>query len=87
MNWDQIEGRWQELKGVLREKWGKLTDSDVETIGGEMDQLVGALRRRYGMDREKAEREVADWLKTAEPGTRPERDEASQPHGPEHRTR
>ena len=41
MNWDQIEGRWTELKGKLRSKWAKLTDDDLDMIAGKKDVLVG----------------------------------------------
>ena len=64
MNWDQIEGHWQDVKGTLREKWGKLTDSDIETIKGKKDQLIGVLKRHYGVERERAQHEIDEWLKT-----------------------
>jgi len=58
MNWNIVEGKWNELKGMLRERWGKLTDSDWESIAGKKDRLVGRLQQRYGYDKERAEREV-----------------------------
>ncbi len=61
MNTDIIKGHWNELKGALREKWGKLTDSDYEQIAGKKDKLVGLLQQRYGYDKERAEREVDDF--------------------------
>ena len=63
MNWDQVQGSWQELKGKVRSKWAKLTDDDVDKVGGAKDQLVGRIRERYGYAKEDAEREVDDWLK------------------------
>lgn len=62
MNWDDIEGRWNELKGRLRSKWAKLTDDDMEMIGGKKDMLVGRLQQRYGLQKDEAEREVDRWL-------------------------
>jgi uncharacterized protein YjbJ (UPF0337 family) len=62
MNWDEIEGRWNELKGRLRSKWAKLTDDDMQMIGGKKDMLVGRLQQRYGMQKDEAEREVDRWL-------------------------
>jgi uncharacterized protein YjbJ (UPF0337 family) len=47
MNWDQIEGEWKQFAGSARERWGKLTDSDWETIAGKRDQLVGRIQERY----------------------------------------
>ena len=58
MNWDQVEGKWKDLKGRFREKFGKLTDDDLETIAGKKDQLVGRLQQRYGYGKEEAEREA-----------------------------
>ena len=62
MNWDQLEGKWTELKGKVRSKWAKLTDDDLETIGGKKDMLLGRLQQRYGMKRDDAEREVDTWI-------------------------
>lgn len=61
MNWDQIEGKWKELKGDLRRKWGKLTDSDFEQIAGNKDRLSGRLQQHYGYTKDKAEREIEEW--------------------------
>ena len=47
MNWDQIAGNWKQFKGTVKEKWGKLTDDDLEVIEGKKDQLVGRLQERY----------------------------------------
>jgi uncharacterized protein YjbJ (UPF0337 family) len=63
MNWDQIEGRWKELKGKIREKFSKLTDDDLDTIGGKKDQLVGRLQQRYGYGKEQAEREADEAMR------------------------
>ena len=62
MNWETIEGRWQQVKGSLRSKWGKLTDDDVNLIAGKRDTLIGRLQERYGLARDKAERQVDEWI-------------------------
>lgn len=62
MNWDQIVGQWREAKGKLRAKWSKLTDDDLEAIGGRKDVLIGRLQQRYGHKKEDAEREVDRFL-------------------------
>ena len=62
MNWDQLQGKWKELKGKARSKWAKLTDDDLETISGKKDMLLGRLQQRYGMKRDDAEREVDAWI-------------------------
>jgi uncharacterized protein YjbJ (UPF0337 family) len=61
MNWDQIAGRWQQLRGKVREQWGRLTDDDFDVIAGKREQLVGLLQRRYGKTRDEIERQVEDF--------------------------
>lgn len=58
MNWDQITGNWNQFKGKVKEKWGKLTDDDLTTIGGKRDQLVGVLQQKYGYAKSQAEQEL-----------------------------
>jgi uncharacterized protein YjbJ (UPF0337 family) len=62
MNSDQLEGKWKEVKGEVREKWGKLTDDDMQIIGGRQDQLIGRVQQRYGIAREAATKEVDAFL-------------------------
>ena len=64
MNWDQIKGNWHQVKGLLRERWGHLTNDDVEQISGEQERLLGLLQARYGLVREEAERQVREFCKT-----------------------
>jgi uncharacterized protein YjbJ (UPF0337 family) len=61
MNWDQIAGKWMQFKGKAREQWAKLTDSDIDAIGGRKEVLLGKLRERYGYAKEAAEKEIALW--------------------------
>lgn len=61
MNWDQIEGRWKQLKGNMQQQWGQLTDDDLERIAGKRTELVGKLQARYGLAREEAEKQVEEW--------------------------
>jgi uncharacterized protein YjbJ (UPF0337 family) len=63
MNWDQIAGNWQQFKGKVKEKWGKLTDDDLKVIEGKRDQLSGVLQKKYGYAKEQAERELEDFSK------------------------
>jgi uncharacterized protein YjbJ (UPF0337 family) len=64
MNWDTIEGKWNQIKGGIRSKWAKLTDDDVELVGGKKDALIGRLQERYGYERDRAERDVDDWIRS-----------------------
>ena len=58
MNWDQVEANWKNVKGQLRQKWGKLTDDDLEQAKGRREQIVAAIQRRYGDKREAIEGQV-----------------------------
>lgn len=61
MNWDIIKGNWKQLTGKIREKWGDLTDDDLEKIDGKREHLVGKLQERYGYAKDRAEREIDDF--------------------------
>jgi uncharacterized protein YjbJ (UPF0337 family) len=69
MNWDAIEGRWTELKGSIKSKWGKLTDQDLVTLGGKKAIFLGKLQALYGLSQAQAEKEVDEWMKTQRPET------------------
>ena len=62
MNWDIIEGRWEQAKGSVKEQWGKLTDDDLMEMRGDRQQFVGKIQERYGIARDEAEREVDTWF-------------------------
>ncbi|MDO4249573.1 MAG: CsbD family protein [Neisseria sp.] len=62
MNKDIIEGKWEQLKGKAKEKWGELTNDDWDVVEGKRDQLVGRIQERYGRSKEDAEKEVDDWF-------------------------
>lgn len=61
MNKDILEGRWNELKGSVQKKWGKLTDDEIAQINGDFTRLVGQIQKSYGIEREEAERQLKDW--------------------------
>ena len=61
MNKDTIEGNWKQLKGKVKEQWGKLTDDDFDVIAGKRDQLLGRIQERHGISREEAEKQVSEW--------------------------
>jgi uncharacterized protein YjbJ (UPF0337 family) len=63
MNWDTISGQWKQFKGKAKEKWGKLTDDELDVVGGKRDQLIGKIQERYGMQKDQAEKEVDQWIK------------------------
>ena len=63
MNEDTLKGQWNQLKGRVREKWGMLTNDDLNVIQGQTEQLVGLIQQRYGMARDEAEKQVKAWIK------------------------
>jgi uncharacterized protein YjbJ (UPF0337 family) len=65
MNSDQFEGKWKQLKGQVKQRWGKLTDDDLTAMSGKKDELVGKLQERYGITREQATKEADEWAAAA----------------------
>lgn len=63
MNWDTITGQWKQVKGKAKEKWGKLTDDELDQIHGKKDQLVGKLQEKYGYAKDQAEREADEFCR------------------------
>ena len=61
MTWDEIKGSWRQQKGRLKEKWGELTDDDLDRIDGKREQLLGFLQNRYGRTKDAAEREIREF--------------------------
>ncbi len=66
MNEDILKGEWLEIKGRVKEKWGKLTDNDLGEIGGKGEKLLGRLRKKYGYIRDKTELEYKDSVELVE---------------------
>ena len=62
MNSDQVEGKWKQLKGSAKEKWGKLTDDDLNVIAGKQQQLEGKIQEKYGITKEEAAKQVREWM-------------------------
>ena len=62
MNWDQVEGKWKQLKGKAQEQWGELTNDELDQAAGNREQLEGLIQERYGKGKEEARKEVDDWL-------------------------
>ena len=60
---DILLGKWHELRGQVRQKWGKLTDDDLTQMSGKTEELAGILRQRYGYGKAQAEAEINNWLR------------------------
>jgi uncharacterized protein YjbJ (UPF0337 family) len=63
MNWDRVEGNWKTFKGQVQQKWGKLTNDDLDVIEGKRTELSGRLQERYGYAKDEAEKNIDTWLK------------------------
>src|SRR5260221_6894866 len=61
MNWDRIEGNWTQLKGKVREQWGRLTDDELDKIAGRREKLAGSLQNSYGIAKDEAEKQITDF--------------------------
>lgn len=61
MDWNRVEGNWMQVKGKIKEQWGKLTDDDLDVIAGKRDQLEGKIQERYGRSKGEARSEIDDW--------------------------
>jgi uncharacterized protein YjbJ (UPF0337 family) len=64
MNTDQLQGKWKQMKGSVKERWGKLTDDEIDIINGRSDQLVGKIQEKYGIAKDDAQRQVDDWMRS-----------------------
>ena len=62
MNEDILKGKWHEMRGSVKTKWGKLTDDDLTAISGQTEKLLGMLQTRYGYAKEKAEEEYKTFV-------------------------
>jgi len=63
MNWDRIEGNWKQFKGNAMQRWGKLTDDNLDVIAGKRDVLLGRIQELYGISKDETEKQLADWEK------------------------
>jgi uncharacterized protein YjbJ (UPF0337 family) len=62
MKKDILKGKWKEMKGALKEKWGKLTDDDLTEMEGKEEKLLGILQKRYGYTEDRAKKEYNDFI-------------------------
>ncbi|MBF0285202.1 MAG: CsbD family protein [Magnetococcales bacterium] len=58
MNWDIVEGNWKQFKGKVQERWGKLTDDQLDVIAGKRADLAGKVQESYGVSKDEAEEQI-----------------------------
>ncbi|KGB83202.1 MAG: CsbD family protein [Confluentimicrobium sp.] len=63
MNWDIVEGNWKQLKGAAQEKWGELTNDELDQAEGKREKLIGLVQEKYGQTKDDAERAVDDFYR------------------------
>lgn len=66
MNKDQIQGKWEQLKGKIKERWGKLTNDDLDVLEGKREVLAGKIQEAYGLAKEDVEKQLAELEKSCE---------------------
>jgi uncharacterized protein YjbJ (UPF0337 family) len=66
MNKDIIQGKWHEIKGAIRQKWGKITDDDIAQMKGSYEELQGILQKRYGSNKEDSRDQIDEFLEENE---------------------
>jgi uncharacterized protein YjbJ (UPF0337 family) len=62
MNWDEVKGDWNQFKGKVKSKWGKLTDDDLTMINGKREELLGAIQKNYGHTKEEATKQLDEFI-------------------------
>jgi uncharacterized protein YjbJ (UPF0337 family) len=62
MDADVLKGKWKQLRGEVKRQWGRLTNDDLDKAEGRRDKMVGVIQERYGYTKDRAEREVDDFL-------------------------
>lgn len=65
MNWDIVQGNWKQFKGKVKAQWGRLTDDQLDVIGGKREELAGSIQEAYGTTREEAEQQIKDFEENA----------------------
>ncbi len=63
MNWDIVQGKWKQFKGSVKEKWGELTDDELDQIDGNKDKLAGKLQEKYGWSKEDADNKIDEYFR------------------------
>jgi uncharacterized protein YjbJ (UPF0337 family) len=62
VNWDRIAGSWRQVKGIARQRWGRLTADYAGVVAGKRDQSLGEIQAAYGVTRQANEKQLAEWL-------------------------
>jgi uncharacterized protein YjbJ (UPF0337 family) len=61
MDWNRVEGNWKQMKGAVKQQWGKLTDDDLTQINGSQEKLEGIIQERYGIAKDETRKQLDSW--------------------------
>ena len=61
MDWNRVEGNWKQMKGAVKQQWGKLTDDDLTQINGSQEKLEGIIQERYGIAKDETRKQIDSW--------------------------
>ena len=62
MNWDSLQYRWPKMRPSLRHRWGRLSEDDLDSIGGSRDVFIGIVQDRYSLSKREAQQRIEEWL-------------------------
>ena len=62
MDWNEVESNWDRFKPVAKIRWERLSDNELKLINGKREELCAKIQQAYGISRQEAERQIADWL-------------------------
>jgi len=60
-NWEQIAGKWKQVKGEAKKKWGELTDDELMQVNGDREILAGKIQEKYGIAKEDVNKQIDEW--------------------------
>ena len=64
MDWNRVSGNWKQVKGAVKQQWGKLTDDNLTAIDGQREKLEGAIQNRYGIARDETRKQGDAWYQS-----------------------
>jgi uncharacterized protein YjbJ (UPF0337 family) len=64
MDWNRVSGNWKQVKGAVKQQWGKLTDDDLTEIDGRRETLEGVIQERYGIAMDETRKQIDAWYQS-----------------------
>jgi uncharacterized protein YjbJ (UPF0337 family) len=61
LDWNRVEGNWKQVKGAVKQQWGKLTDDDLTQVNGSLEKLEGIIQERYGIAKDETRKQIDSW--------------------------